>query len=96
MTVKHPKPDSAEKTLSMTIAAEQGCTKSAYSSAVLTTSEAAAYLSIQPTTLEQWRWNGKSPRFVKIGRSVRYRITDLDAFLAERVYTSTTEAQAAL
>jgi excisionase family DNA binding protein len=63
--------------------------------AVLTTTEAAAYLSIQPTTLEQWRWNGKSPRFVKIGRSVRYRVADLDAFLAERVFTSTTEAQAA-
>lgn len=62
--------------------------------AVMTTPEAAAYLHVQPTTLEQWRWNGKSPRFVKIGRSVRYRIADLDAFLDERVFSSTTAAQA--
>lgn len=62
---------------------------------VKNTKEAAAYLNLRPTTLDQWRWSGRGPRFVKIGRSVRYRIADLDAFLAERVYTSTTEAQAA-
>ena len=63
--------------------------------AVKTTAEAAAYLNIQPTTLEQWRWNGKSPKFIKIGRCVRYREMDLEAFLNERVYRSTTEAHAA-
>lgn len=62
--------------------------------AVFTTSEAAKYLSIQPSTLEQWRWNGKGPLFIKIGRSCRYRLTDLDAFLDARVFSSTTEAQA--
>jgi hypothetical protein len=63
--------------------------------AVLNTPAAAEYIDHQPATLEQWRWNGRGPLFVKIGRSVRYRISDLDAFLAERVFTSTTEAQAA-
>lgn len=63
--------------------------------ALLTTSEAAAYLNIQPATMEQHRWNGRGPSFVKIGRSVRYRQADLDTFLAERVFSSTTEAQAA-
>jgi excisionase family DNA binding protein len=62
--------------------------------AVLTTTEAAEYLNMKPSTLEQWRWNGQGPRFCKIGRSCRYRVTDLDAFLAERVFHSTTEAQA--
>jgi len=61
----------------------------------LRTPEAAIYLNVKPATLEMWRWNGRGPRFVKIGRSVRYRQSDLDAFLAERVFTSTTEAQAA-
>jgi len=61
----------------------------------LTTKQAAEFLQIKETTLEQWRWNGRGPRYCKIGRSVRYRKADLDAFLAERVYTSTTEAQAA-
>jgi excisionase family DNA binding protein len=63
--------------------------------AVLTTPEAASYLHIQPTTLEQWRWNGRGPRFIKMGRSVRYRIADLDAFTEARVFGSTTEAQTA-
>lgn len=58
----------------------------------LRTPEAAAYLNVQPATLEQWRWNGRGPRFAKIGRSVRYRLADLEAFLEERVFRSTTEA----
>ena len=61
----------------------------------LKTNEAAAFLQVQPTTLEQWRWNGKGPRFCKLGRSVRYRKTDLEAFIEARVFGSTTEAQAA-
>jgi len=64
--------------------------------AALTTPEAAAYLCIKPTTLEQWRWNGKGPRFIKLGRSVRYRQAHLDDFLNSRVFTSTTEAEAAV
>jgi excisionase family DNA binding protein len=61
---------------------------------VLTTTEAAAYLSVKPTTLEQWRWNGRGPRFAKIGRTVRYRQVDLDDFITNRLFSSTTEAQA--
>lgn len=64
-------------------------------SPTLKTPEAAAYLNVQPATLEQWRWNGRGPKFCKIGRSCRYRLADLDAFLEERVFSSTTEAQAA-
>jgi len=63
--------------------------------ATLKTPEAAAYLNIKPATLEQWRWNGRGPRFIKLSRSVRYRQADLDAFIGERVFSSTTEAQAA-
>lgn len=59
------------------------------------TKQAADYLQVKGTTLEQWRWNGKGPRFIKMGRSVRYRKTDLDAFIEARLYGSTTEAQAA-
>jgi len=64
--------------------------------AALTTPEAAVYINVKPATLEQWRWNGRGPRFCKIGRSCRYRITDLDDFLSEKVFNSTTEAQSAL
>ncbi|QWV97472.1 helix-turn-helix domain-containing protein [Geomonas nitrogeniifigens] len=64
-------------------------------SPTMRTEEAAKYLNVRPATLEQWRWNGRGPSFVKIGRSVRYRLTDLDDFLNSRVFRSTTEAQAA-
>ena len=59
----------------------------------LTTSEAAHFLHVQPATLEQWRWNGRGPNFVKIGRVCRYRLQDLEAFLEARIFSSTTAAQ---
>lgn len=44
--------------------------------------EAAAILCAQVQTLRNWRWNGKGPRYCKVGeRLIRYRRSDLDAFL---------------
>ncbi|MCX5870560.1 MAG: helix-turn-helix domain-containing protein [Deltaproteobacteria bacterium] len=60
----------------------------------LKTEEAAAFLQVKPATLEQWRWNGKGPKFIKLNRAVIYRKIDLDAFIEARVFGSTTEAQA--
>lgn len=63
-------------------------------SVLLKTEDAAKFLNVRTTTLEQWRWQGRGPLFCKIGRSCRYRMADLEAFLDERVFNSTTEAQA--
>jgi predicted site-specific integrase-resolvase len=60
----------------------------------LKTEEAAEFLQVKPATLEQWRWNGKGPKFIKMNRAVRYRKEDLQAFVEARVFASTTEAQA--
>lgn len=60
----------------------------------LTTRQAADYLGLKETTLEQWRWSGRGPRFVKLGRVCRYRLADLEAFVETRIFSSTTEAQA--
>lgn len=45
--------------------------------------EAANYLGISPNTLNQWR-SDKKPfiPYLKIGRLVYYRKSDLDAFIA--------------
>lgn len=44
--------------------------------------EAAAILGAQVQTLRNWRWNGKGPRFHKVGeRLVRYHRADLAAFV---------------
>lgn len=70
-------------------------TSTTLTSPVLTTRQAAEYLNVKESTLEQQRWQGKGPRFVKLSRSVRYRLADLEAYLEERTFNSTTEAQAA-
>lgn len=50
----------------------------------LNTQEAAAYLGVQPNTLEVWRCKHKGPRYAKLGRRVLYDIKDLEAFFASR------------
>lgn len=49
--------------------------------ALLTTSEAAAYLGLAISTLNKWRCFGEGPQFIKLGRAVRYRLDDLDRFV---------------
>ena len=55
--------------------------------AILTIDEAAAYLSIPKATLYTWRTRraGFGPRAVKLGGCLRYRRSDLDAWVAEHV-----------
>lgn len=47
----------------------------------LTTPEAAQFIGIKPATLEHWRWEKCGPRYLKLGRAVRYRLEDLNAWL---------------
>lgn len=42
-------------------------------------------------TLERWRQTGDGPRYILVGRVVRYRRSDLDAWLASRVRLSTSD-----
>ena len=51
----------------------------------MTEKEAANYLSVKPQTLCAWRCTRRyNLRFVKVGRLVRYREEDLEAFLESR------------
>jgi len=56
---------------------------------ILTINQAAAYLSIPKATLYTWRTRrvGFGPRAVKLGGCLRYRRSDLDAWVAEHVET---------
>ena len=40
-------------------------------------------------TLEQWRWQGKGPRYLKIGGRVVYRVEDVEAFEAANLHVNT-------
>lgn len=52
---------------------------------LLTTKEAAKLLCVSPAFLERDRWAGARIPFLKVGsRAVRYRLTDLDAYLSTR------------
>lgn len=53
--------------------------------------EAAAVLGVEPGTLRKWRWEGKGPKFLKIGSSVRYSIEDIQTFIAEARRQNTSE-----
>ena len=54
---------------------------------ILTIDQAAAYLSIPKATLYTWRTRraGFGPRAVKLGGCLRYRRSDLDAWVAEHL-----------
>ncbi len=52
--------------------------------AYLSTSEVASYTGLKPVTLELWRRKGRGPIFIKAGRRVLYKITDVENWLTER------------
>ena len=45
---------------------------------------------ISPRTLEQWRWQGKGPKYLKIGAKVVYRLEDVESFESEHLHLNTT------
>ena len=47
-------------------------------SRLLTETEACEYLRVRPRQLFNWRMSGLVP-FIRIGRAVRFRVSDLDA-----------------
>jgi excisionase family DNA binding protein len=52
---------------------------------MMTTEEAAAFLNCKPQTLNNWRITGRVRLpFVRVGRLIRYRKSDLEAFIASR------------
>jgi excisionase family DNA binding protein len=58
--------------------------------------QAAAYLNSSPSTLAKLRCTGGGPAFTRIGRAVRYRRSDLDAWMAARLVTSVSHGRAAM
>jgi excisionase family DNA binding protein len=58
---------------------------------LVTEREAAEMLGVRPRTLQAYRLSGGGAPFVKLGRLVRYRISDLEAWAAEHLRTSTSD-----
>jgi excisionase family DNA binding protein len=64
-------------------------TEASMEGGIFTIDQAAAYLSIPKATLYTWRTRrvGFGPPAVKLGGSLRYRRSDLDAWVSEHVET---------
>lgn len=79
--------------LTTLMAATEGVGDNVQPIGLMTTKQAASYLCIGQSTLEQSRVSGiNCPPFIKMGANVRYRLEDLKAFVAGRVRTSTSQA----
>jgi hypothetical protein len=39
---------------------------------------------MSPRTLENWRWKGRGPEFLKIGGKVMYDLNDIEAYEREQ------------
>jgi hypothetical protein len=47
---------------------------------------------ISPRTLEQWRWQGRGPRFLKLGGRVVYPLSEVEAFESAHLHFNTVAA----
>lgn len=57
-------------------------------SPLLSAEQAIRFIGLKNTgTLHVWRCHGRGPKFVRVGRSIRYRLQDLQAFIESRVET---------
>lgn len=50
---------------------------------LITTAEAATFLTLSPRTLENWRNRQEGPPFVKMGTAVRYDTDALEKWVTE-------------
>jgi predicted DNA-binding transcriptional regulator AlpA len=61
--------------------------------AALNENQAAELLGFSVRTLQSWRMQGGGPRYVKVGRSVRYPRRELIAFQKSKTVASTAETE---
>ena len=54
-------------------------------SVLLTRRQAAEKLNMRPQTLAVWGMTGKYLPFIKVGRTVRYRLSDIERLIEQRL-----------
>lgn len=59
---------------------------------LIDTDGAAELLRVSRRTIEAWRLRGGGPRFVRVGRAVRYRVRDIEDWIELGERTSTSDA----
>lgn len=61
--------------------------------ALIEPDELAARWKMKLVTLSHWRWTGRGPRFLKVGRNTFYRLKDIQAFEENKAQSSTTKTR---
>ena len=51
---------------------------------LMTEKQAAKFLGLGTQTLRNWRHLVKGPKYIKMGRAIRYNIEDLEEFIQSR------------
>lgn len=64
-----------------------------HQNSIMNVEQAAEYLGLATSTLNKWRCYGDGPTFLKLGRSVRYRVSDLNDFLEQSEHENTLSYQ---
>lgn len=76
-------PRSAEPLLERRMSVRREAQESGQSLPLATIGEVAAFLRIPSRTLYQWRYRGKGPPAYRVGRHLRFRWLDVEAWLEE-------------
>jgi predicted DNA-binding transcriptional regulator AlpA len=63
-----------------------------YSTRALTEREVSDLLGLSVATLRAWRHRGQGPRFLGLGRAVRYLPTDLEDFVRASAVDASTDS----
>ena len=58
---------------------------------LLSVEQTTERLGIPKATMAKMRWAGSGPKFVKIGRKVYYRVSDIEAWIEAQTRSSTSE-----
>ena len=56
----------------------------------MTESELAKRWQMSVRTLQNWRWQGQGPRYLKIGARVLYPLEEVEAYEAGHLHANTT------
>ncbi len=51
---------------------------------MLTREEVAEMLNVPAASLASWAYQGRGPRYFKVGKHARYRLADVEQWLTER------------